>query len=116
MLLPHATKLKVAPDGILIEFYIKAYDKFSVGDKLIQYTALKGVCMNIVPKGKEPYTAFRPHEHIESILACSSVYARMVVSAIITGLINKCMVELDRSCREELGLEWKNLYDMDFRK
>ena len=114
--LENTGKLKVAPDGILIEFYIKAYDKFSVGDKLIQYTALKGVCMNIVPKGKEPYTAFRPHEHIESILACSSVYARMVVSVIITGLINKCMVELDRSCREELGLEWKNLYDMDFRK
>ena len=40
-------------------------DKMSIGDKLIYWSANKGVIKDIIPKGLEPYTDFRPDEEIK---------------------------------------------------
>lgn len=105
-------KLKNAQDSVLIEFYLKYEDKMGVGDKLVYYSALKGVVKDIFPKGKEPYTDFRPDEKIHSLLAISSVNARMVGSVILVGAINKVLIELDRKVKEIMGVKWKNLDEM----
>ena len=44
-------KLKNAADGVYMEIYLKYEDKMSVGDKLIYYSALKGVVKDIFPEG-----------------------------------------------------------------
>ena len=83
-----------------------------VGDKMVYYTAVKGVIKDIMPKGKEPYTDFRDKEPIDTLLTISSLNARMVTSVINVGIVNKILIELDRQCKEKLGIEWKNLEDM----
>lgn len=102
-------KLKNVDDGVLIEFYLKYEDKMSVGDKLIYFSALKGVIKDIFPKGKEPYTNFRPNEPIHSLLSQGSVVGRMVCSVILNMSINKVLIELDRKVKDIAGIPWKNL-------
>lgn len=105
--------LKGAPDGIMIEFYLKCTDKMGIGDKLIYSSALKGVIKKVIRKGDEPTTPFRPNEHIEALLTTSGVNARMVSSIIINGLINKILIETTRQCQEKLGIKWRNLYEIE---
>lgn len=106
-------KLKAAPDGILIEFYLRCTDKMGIGDKLIYNSALKGVVKKVIPVGDEPTTDFRPNEHIEALITTSGVNARMVGSIIINGLINKIMIETTRQCQDKLGIKWRNLYEIE---
>ena len=54
-------------DGILVLIYVTYHNNFSVGDKLINFAALKGVNTEIIPYGKEPYSEFRPKEEISTI-------------------------------------------------
>ena len=103
--LPATGKLKNAEDGILIEFYLKYEDKMSVGDKLIYYSALKGVVRNVFPEGQEPRSEFRPDEKIHSMLSVGSVNGRMVTSILINGAINKYLIELSRKCKEIAGMK-----------
>ena len=98
-------KLKNAEDGVLIEFYLRYEDKMSVGDKLIYYSALKGVIKDIFPEGKEPSSSFRPDEKIHSLLAVGSVNGRMVTSILLNGGINKYLIELSRKCKEIAGMK-----------
>jgi len=105
-------KLKNAKDSILIEFYLKYEDRMSVGDKLIDFSALKGVIKDIFPIGKEPYSQFRKDEIIHSLLAIGSVNGRMVCSVQVNALINKILIELDRKVKEKLGLKFKMLDEM----
>jgi len=102
-------KLKNTDDGILIEFYLKYKDKMSVGDKLIYYSALKGVIKDIFPLGKEPSSEFRKDEKIHTLLACSSVNGRMVGSILLSAPINKIVIELDRAVKTELEIPFKYL-------
>lgn len=102
-------KLKKVDEGVLIEFYLKYEDKMSIGDKLIYYSALKGVIKDIFPEGKEPYTNFRPNEPIHSLLSQGSVLGRMVCSVIMNMSINKVLIELDRKVKDIAGIPWKNL-------
>lgn len=102
-------KLKNAQDGVKIEFYLKYNDKMSVGDKLIYYSALKGVIKDIFPKGEEPYTDSRPDEEISSLLSVSSVDGRMVCSVLLNGAINKTLIELDRKVKTIAGIPFKYL-------
>ena len=106
-------KLKDCIDGVKIFFYISCDDKMSVGDKLVFSAALKGVVKKVIVKGDEPYTDLRPNEYIESLLTTAGINARMVGSVILEGSINKVMIELDRACKEKLGIKWKNCYDID---
>ena len=73
------TLFKVLKDG----FYIKYNDKLSTGDKIVYYSANKGTIKYIIPNSKEPYTDFRPNEHIESFMSLSSISGRMTFSIAI---------------------------------
>jgi hypothetical protein len=103
--LPPTGNLKNAIDGVKIEFYIKYQDDFSVGDKLVTQSALKAVCKDIFPKGKEPHSSFRPDENIDLFLSTLSVSSRMVCSIEISGGINKVLIELARSVKDIMGIK-----------
>lgn len=109
--LPMEGKLK-ATEGVKIEFYIKVYDKFGIGDKLVFSQALKGVNSYIIPPGEEAYTDFRKNENINAFLTIDGVMARMVSSALTLGLTNKILVELARACQEKLGIKWRPIQDI----
>ena len=106
-------KFKGVENGVMFCFYIKCEDKMGVGDKLTYNTAIKGVIKDIMPKGKEPYTDFRPDEPIDALLTSASVNARMTASIITAGSLNKVLIELSRQCKEKLGLKWDNLKNVD---
>lgn len=111
--LEQSGKLKAVENGVLIEFYIKCYDKMGIGDKLTYNTAIKGVVKDIMPEGKEPYTDFRPNEKVDALLTSASVNARMVSSIITAGSLTKVLVELTRTCKDALGIEWEYLNNDD---
>ena len=112
--LPETGELKNVGDGIKINIYIKYVDKFSVGDKNVAQSAAKGVNKAIFPKGKEPYSSYRPEEKIHAIYAVGSFNARMITSVINSGAINKGLIELDRQVKEIMGIPWKSLEDIQF--
>ncbi len=99
-------KLKDCADGVKIEFYLKYEDKMSVGDKLVYYSALKGVVRNIIEEGEEPTSNFRPDEKIHSLLAIGSVNGRMVTSILQYGGICKFLIELSRKCKDIVGIKY----------
>ena len=110
--LPPVGKLKNASDGVCIEIYVKYEDKMSVGDKLIYYSANKGVVKDIFPAGDEPFSSYRPKEKIHSVLSSASINARKVCSILVVGSINKYLVELDRKVKDILGIKYnENLFD-----
>ena len=104
--LPPVGKLKHCEGKVLVEFYIKYYDKMSVGDKLVYFSALKGVVKEIFPEGKEPYSEYRPEEKVHSFLPVGSINARMVSSVLTLGSINKILIELDRHVKDIMGVKW----------
>ena len=104
--LPPVGKLKHCEGKVLVEFYIKYYDKMSVGDKLVYFSALKGVVKEIFPEGKEPYSEYRPDEKVHSFLPIGSINARMVTSVLTHGSINKVLIELDRHVKDIMGVKW----------
>lgn len=87
-------------DGVLIEFYVKYTDKLGVGDKTTAYTALKGIVCDIIPKGQEPYSEFRPDEEISSFLSPISIWSRMTGSILIAGWGNKVLIEMKRKLQD----------------
>ena len=103
--LPKTGKLKNV-DGVLIEIYLKYNDKMKVGDKLIYYSALKGVIKDIFPEGEEPTSTYRPDETLDSMLSIGSINGRMTMSIVKTGIINKFLIELSRQCKEILGIPY----------
>lgn len=104
--LPATGKLKDCEDGILIEFYLKRVDKMSVGDKMIYYSALKGVTKDIFPLGKEPTSSFRPDEKIHSLLSIGSVNGRMTCSIKLNAVLNKGLIELSRKVKDILNIPY----------
>lgn len=106
-------KLKNARDSVMIEFYLKYFDKMSVGDKIVVYSANKAVIKDIFPDGMEPYSEFRKDEKINSLTAIGSINARMVTSIKTVAGINKVLVELDRSVKDILGIPYKYLTEME---
>lgn len=104
--LPPVGKLKHCEGKVLVEFYIKYHDKMSVGDKLVYFSALKGVVKEIFPEGKEPYSEYRPEEKVHSFLPVGSINARMVSSVLTLGSINKVLIELDRHVKDIMGVKW----------
>ena len=100
-------KLKDTIDGVKIRFFLKYYDKAAVGDKVVYFSALKGVISGIYPEGKEPYSEYRKDEHINSILNMTSVNKRMVGSILKNAALNKFIIELDRTCKDILNIPVK---------
>lgn len=107
--LPQEGKLKITPEGVMIEFYIKCVDKMGIGDKLVYNTAIKGTIKSMMPSGEEPYTDFRKDEPVDALLTSASVNARMAVSIITSGVLNKLLIEATRKCKDILGIPWENL-------
>lgn len=107
--LPPTGRLKDVGDGIKIIFYIKYVDKLSVGDKIVGQSAAKGVIKDVFPKGKEPYSSFRPDEKIHAMFSVASYNARMITSVLVSGALNKGMIELDRAVKEIMGIKAKSI-------
>ena len=105
-------KLKNVRDGVMIEFYVKYFDTMGTGDKATFQSANKGVVKMLFPEGKEPYTAFRPEEKIHAMASSRSFNARMVTSPIVSGAINKGLIELDRQVKEIMGLKTKPIEEI----
>lgn len=99
-------KTKKVYDGVLIEFYIKYNDTMAIGDKVVFYSANKGIIKYIIPDGDEPYTDFRPNEKVDAFVSIGSINGRMVCSTVVYGAIAKLMVELDRSCKDLAGIPY----------
>lgn len=99
-------KTKNVYDGVKIEFYIKYTDNMAIGDKVVFYSANKGTIKYLIPEGQEPYSEFRPEEHIDAFVSISAINGRMVCSTQIYGSIAKLMVELDRSCKDLAGIPY----------
>lgn len=87
-------------DGVLIEFYIKHKEPLEVGSKIANFTALKNVIGEVLEKGYEPYSEFRPEEEISTYIASNSILSRMTPSILINGFGNKCIIELKRSLHD----------------
>ena len=104
--LPPTGKLKKSQQAVFIEFYVEYFDTVGVGDKIVFFSANKAVEKNIFPVGKEPYTDFRPNEKIDAFVSEVAIDKRMVTSTLITGGINKAMIELDRSVKDILGIPY----------
>lgn len=104
--LPATGKMKNKEDCVLIVIYQKFRDVLAVGDKIVYYSANKGVLKDIIPKGDEPITSFRPNEEISSLIGISSINGRMVTSTLKVAAANKLMVELDRTCKDLAGIPY----------
>ena len=110
--LPVDGKLKKAKDSVMFEFYLEYHDKMGIGDKLIYLDAVKGVVQKVIPEGLEPVSELRPNEKVHSMVSKGSLDARMVTSIKLVGGINKVLIELDRSIKDELGIPWKNVDEL----
>lgn len=99
-------------EGVRIEIYVKAVDKFGIGDKLVFYQALKGVCSYTIPKEVSGYTDYRPNEKVGAYLSQIGTFKRMVPSCYLLGFTNKLLVELTRQCQEELGIKWRPIQEI----
>lgn len=100
-------------NGVLIEFFIKYRDTASIGDKVVNFAALKGVIGEVIPEGKEMFSEYRPKEEISSIFPPGAVSRRMVPSIFLTMFGNKLLVELKRQACN-IFLDGKYDYTKDF--
>lgn len=91
---------KVEDGAILIEFYIEHGDKLKVGDKAVMFTANKVVIDEVIQKGYEPYSSYRPDEEVSLLMSESAILKRMVPSVLISLLGNKVLVELKRHLKD----------------
>jgi hypothetical protein len=99
-------KLKKAEDAVMIEFYVEYMDTIGAGDKIVYNAANKAVQKGLFPKGKEPYTDFRPNEKIDAFVGDVSISKRLVTSIPTYGSLQKLVIELDRSVKDILGIPY----------
>ena len=109
--LPPIGKLKHV-DGVRIEIYMEYHDKLSVGDKIANLNANKNIIMSQYAVEDSPYTDFRPDEPVDAVSSCSAIDGRMICSPILTGALNKLMIELSRKCCDIMGVKWKTLHEI----
>ena len=115
-IVPQTGKMKNCPDGVVIEFYVKYYDKIGVGDKVVAQSANKGTTKDIFPIGLEPFTKRDPNEKINALFAARSFNARMVTSVFKSGAINKMLIELDKQVKDIMGLEHISVEDANIHQ
>ena len=99
-------KLKGAADGVQIVFYLKYTDKMSVGDKLVYWSANKGVVKGIFPKGKEPYFLSEPNEKLHTLVSISAINGRMVASIQNVGITQYLLVEATKKAKDMAGIKY----------
>lgn len=84
-------------DGVLFEFCIKHAEPLEVGSKVANFSPLKNVVGEVVPKDYEPRSELRPEETIDAMISPSSILNRMVSSINPTIFGNKCIIELKKA-------------------
>ena len=87
---------------VLIEIYIEHDDVAGVGDKIVLYSANKQIISEIIPKGYEPYSEFRPDEEISVFTSPGTIARRMVTSVIPIMSANKVLIELKRKIKNDI--------------
>lgn len=87
---------------VLIEIYIEHDDTLAVGDKVALYSANKQIVSEVIAKGYEPYSEFRPDEEISVITSPGTIARRMTSSVIPVSAAMKCMIELKRKIKDEI--------------
>ena len=107
--LEQSGKVKNLEDSVKIEFYLQYEDTFSIGDKLVYYTAVKGVDKDIIKTGLEPYTNREPDEPIDSFVPLGGISARMVTSIENVVSCNKVFIELDKCIKKKVGIKNKTI-------
>ena len=103
---PNTGKAKNVDEGVKIIYYIQFIDTLTVGDKIVFYSANKGVVKYIIPEGEEPYSDYRPDEVVDAFMSLSSISGRMTLSIALAAATSKCMVELDRSIKDIAGIPY----------
>lgn len=99
-------KLKKAQEAIFIEFYLEYPDTIAIGDKITYYSANKAIMKNILSEKLSPYTDFRPNEPVDAFISQSSIDNRMVTSTLVYGSIQKLLIELDRTIKDDLKIPY----------
>jgi DNA-directed RNA polymerase beta subunit len=87
---------------VLIEFYIEHDDVMGIGDKVAIFGANKNIISELVPKGYEPYSEFRPEEEISILVSPGTISRRMTPSTIVVSAAMKVMLELKRKIKKEI--------------
>lgn len=87
---------------VLIEYYIEHGDIVGVGDKVALYGPNKQIISEIIPKGYEPYSEYRPDEHVGVFASAGTVNRRMTISIVPITAAMKCLVELKRQIASKI--------------
>ena len=87
---------------VLIEIHIEHKDVMGVGDKIALYSANKQIVSEVIPKGYEPYSEFRPDEEISVMTSPGTIARRMTGSVIPISAAFKIMIELKRKIKKEI--------------
>lgn len=75
-------------------------------DKLVYWSANKGVVKSIFPKGKEPYFLSEPEEKVHTLISIASVNGRMVSSIQNVGIIQNLLVEATKKAKDMAGIKY----------
>lgn len=94
--------IKGVKTDVLIEIYIEHADVMGVGDKVALYGPNKQVISELIPKGWEPYSEFRPDEEVSVFTSPGAVARRMTISSTKIAALGKIMVELKRKIKDEI--------------
>jgi DNA-directed RNA polymerase beta subunit len=87
---------------VLIEIYIEHSDVMGVGDKVALYGPNKQIISEVIPKGYEPYSEFRPDEEISVLTSPGTIARRMTGSSLAISAAMKVMIELKRKIKDEI--------------
>ena len=87
---------------VLIEIYVENSDVLGVGDKITLYNANKNIISELIPRGYEPYSEFRPDEEIGVFTSPGTISRRYTVSVIPIACCNKVLIELKRKIKAEI--------------
>lgn len=93
-------KGNIVNEGVLIEIYIKYKDPVGIGDKIVNFAALKGIVGEVIPEGLEPFTVSDPSNKIATSFGSAAVLARMVPSVLTTMANNEVLYQLKERLRE----------------
>lgn len=87
---------------VKIKIHIEHSDTLGVGDKMALYSANKQITSEIIPKGYEPYSEFRPDEEISVMTSPGTIARRMTPAVIHISAAMKVLIELKRKIKEEI--------------
>ena len=87
---------------VLIEIYIEHDDIAGIGDKIALYGPNKQIISEVIPKGYEGYSEFRPDEEVSVLTSCGTIARRMTPAILPIASAMKVMVELKRKIKNDI--------------